>query len=191
MSFRMFRKVMEELRGRRLMAADGLVGTLEDLYFDRAWIVRYLVVHAEHRFLGQRILISPGSMSGAGYTAQGISVASTASEMRDAMTAAVSLPVQPDVAEERPILESALRSVRELAGYSVAARDGFIGHVRDFVIDDGSWYVIEMIADTRSWLPGDSALISPDAVDCIRWRDRAIRIRLTREEVERSPRMPA
>lgn len=173
------------------MAADGLVGTVEDLYFDRAWIVRYLVIHTEHRLLGERILVAPESISGASLTSQGLSVTATAGEVKNAPGVTLNVPVQPDAGEERPVLESALRSVRELASYSVAARDGFIGHVRDFVIDDGSWYVIEMIADTRSWLPGDSALISPDAVDCIRWNERAVRIRLTREEVERSPRMPA
>jgi hypothetical protein len=187
----MLRKVMEELRGRRLIAADGLVGTLEDVYFDRAWTVRYLVVHREHRFLGQRLLIAPKSISGASHTSHGISVAFTASEVKNTPGITLDVPVQPDVAEEHPILESALRSVRELTGYSIAAQDGFIGHIRDFVIDDDGWYVIEIIADTRSWLPGHSALVSPDAVDCIRWKERAVRIRLTREDLERSPRMPS
>jgi hypothetical protein len=32
-----------------------------------------------------------------------------------------------------------LRSAREVTGYAIQARDGALGHVEDFIVDDESW----------------------------------------------------
>jgi len=46
-------------------------------------------------------------------------------------------------------------------GYHIHANDGDIGHVEDYIIDDGSWLVRFMVVATGSWLSGRSVLISP------------------------------
>jgi sporulation protein YlmC with PRC-barrel domain len=43
-----------------------------------------------------------------------------------------------------------LRSTREVIGYHIAASDGEIGHVDDFVINDGSWTVRHIVVDTSN-----------------------------------------
>jgi hypothetical protein len=42
-----------------------------------------------------------------------------------------------------------LRSCKELIGYGIEARDGSIGEVRDFVLDERSWTIRDVVVDTR------------------------------------------
>jgi sporulation protein YlmC with PRC-barrel domain len=83
--------------------------------------------------------------------------------------------------------ESHLRSMHELLGYHIAAKDGEIGHVDDFVIDDDTWMVRYMVVDTRNWIPGKKVLVAPSWVDSVDWGEREARVDLTRAEVENSP----
>lgn len=68
-----------------------------------------------------------------------------------------------------------LQSVREVTGYRIGARDGAIGHVEDFIVDDQSWAIRYLVVDTRDWLPGKRVLIAPaGSPACVgrrgRWR---------------------
>jgi hypothetical protein len=80
-----------------------------------------------------------------------------------------------------------LRSVREVAGYRIAARDGSIGHVQDFVGDDSDWVVRYMVIDTRDWLPGRHVLVSPTWVDGVDWKRGEARMDLDQEQIENAP----
>jgi hypothetical protein len=74
-----------------------------------------------------------------------------------------------------------------VTGYDIAARDGDIGHLDDFLFDDRSWQIRYAVVDTRNWLPGRLVLVSPDWIEGIDWGARRARVRLTREAVESSP----
>jgi hypothetical protein len=50
--------------------------------------------------------------------------------------------------------DPSLRSGRDVTGYYIAARDGDIGHVDDFLVDDRAWAIRYLIVDTRNWWPG-------------------------------------
>jgi uncharacterized protein YrrD len=93
--------------------------------------------------------------------------------------------------EEPPSLaeieEIHLRSAREVTGYHVAATDGGIGHVEDFVFDEGSWAIRYLVVDTRDWWPGRHVLVSPEHVNRTSWPERAVHLDVARIEVERSP----
>ncbi|HKN26757.1 MAG TPA: PRC-barrel domain-containing protein [Roseiarcus sp.] len=52
-----------------------------------------------------------------------------------------------------------------LIGCPVAATDGRIGHVKDFLFDDRNWKVRWMVVDTGHWLPGRKVLIHPSVID--------------------------
>ena len=54
-----------------------------------------------------------------------------------------------------------LHSARTVAGYCLAARDGDIGHVEDFLLDSEAWVIRYIIVDARNWLPGKHVLVSP------------------------------
>jgi len=57
-----------------------------------------------------------------------------------------------------------LFAVSGLQGCPIAASDGRIGAVKDFLFDDRSWKLRWMVVDTGDWLPGRKVLIQPSAM---------------------------
>ena len=97
-------------------------------------------------------------------------------------------PVAEEIAaREREQADPHLRSTREVAGYHVAATDGEIGHVEDFLIDDGTWAINLLGIDTRNWLPGRKVVISPGWLRGVDWPNRRIEVELTREQIKSGP----
>jgi hypothetical protein len=88
-------------------------------------------------------------------------------------------PTEPD--------EIHLRSGREVAGYRVAATDDKIGHVENFLFEDDSWAIRQLVIDTRDWWPGRHVLVSTDHVERVSWPERSVHLRIARADVERSP----
>lgn len=80
-----------------------------------------------------------------------------------------------------------LRSAREVLGYDLQARDGEIGHVDDFLLDEETWALQYLIIDTRDWLPGRRVLIAPHWVEGIVWEESRIHVDLARETIRNSP----
>jgi len=80
-----------------------------------------------------------------------------------------------------------LRSVDAVTGYHVQAKDGTIGHVENFMIDDGRWDVRYLIVDTKNFWPGKRVLLSPHAVTEVDWPGHEIWLNLSRETVRTSP----
>ena len=74
-----------------------------------------------------------------------------------------------------------------LAGLHLHCTNGQLGHVVDFLIDDQTWSVCDLVVDTRNWWPGKHVLIEPGLVASIDWEDREIRLSLPREHVEDRP----
>ncbi len=80
-----------------------------------------------------------------------------------------------------------LRSMREVTGYHIAASDGEVGHVADFLIDEEGWIVRYLEIDTRNWLPGKHVLVSPRWVGAIDWGGRRVAVALTRAQIQEAP----
>jgi sporulation protein YlmC with PRC-barrel domain len=80
-----------------------------------------------------------------------------------------------------------LRSTQEVASYHIAATDGEIGHVEDFILDVDSWTIRYLAIDTRNWLPGKKVIVSPQWIAAIDWAQGKVHIDLSREGVKQSP----
>lgn len=80
-----------------------------------------------------------------------------------------------------------LRSVSVVNGYAIQAKDGEIGHVDDFVVDDETWAIRYMVVDTRNWWPGKKVLISPRWIEGVSWEDSKVSVNLLRETIKLSP----
>ena len=63
------------------------------------------------------------------------------------------------------------RSTKDVTGRTIQARDGEIGHVSDFVVDDEDWAIRYLIVDTRNWWPGKKVLISTQWIERISWEE--------------------
>jgi hypothetical protein len=97
-------------------------------------------------------------------------------------------PGPDDAAIQADLGDQHLRSVAEVTGYHIDAIDGEIGHVEDFLVDDVSWRIHYLNADTTNWWPGENVLISPRSVREIGWSDRLMHLNVTRQKVKDSPR---
>ncbi len=85
-----------------------------------------------------------------------------------------------------------LRKTKELRGYRLAAKDGELGHLKDFYFDDQTWTVRYLVADTGNWLPHRKVLLSPLAVTGLHETPhKAVEVNLTKKQIEDSPSIDA
>ena len=80
-----------------------------------------------------------------------------------------------------------LHNLKQIRGHKLAASDGTIGHVKDFLFDDKTWAIRYLVADTGSWLSGRQVLLSPHAFGGLDHGGKVLSINLTRKQIENSP----
>lgn len=81
-----------------------------------------------------------------------------------------------------------LRSVKEIIGYTMHAKDVEMGKVEDFYFDDQKWCVRYLVAKTGNWLNGRKVLIAPAAFeDKPDWGGKKFPLNLTKEQIKNSP----
>lgn len=80
-----------------------------------------------------------------------------------------------------------LRSAHSVSGYHLHATDGDIGHVSDFLVEDQSWIIRYLKAETSNWWVGKTVLISPRSIGNINWSERTVDVSLTRDAIKASP----
>jgi sporulation protein YlmC with PRC-barrel domain len=171
---RMLHKV-RDLQGDAILAEDGEVGSVDDLYFDdEGWDVRYLVVNTRRWIPGRKILVSPIAIDRERPLADGdIRVELTRAQIARCPTVAAG--------------GANLRSSVEVIGCGIEARDGAIGSVADLVIDDQTWEITDVLVDSREWLPGRLILISPGVIERIDWPEKKVHLRLARQDILQAP----
>jgi len=165
--------------GSSIEGSDGTVGTVEDLMFNGdTWSVRHLVVDAGSWLPYPRVLLSPRAIQQTDWPSRRLSVALSKQQIKDRPPTETDLPVsrRKEIEEakydaygphwSKAMGESVqgatsptLRSVNEVIGYHIEARDGLIGHVEGFIVDDEGrntegWEIRYLIVHTRNWLPG-------------------------------------
>ena len=164
---------VKDLQGDAIRAADGELGSIDDLYFDDdGWDVRYLLVNARRWIPGRKYLVSPIAIDRERALADGdIQVDLTREQISRTPAAA----------------GEALRSSAEVIGCGIEARDGAIGKVADLVVDDETWEITDVLVDSRQWLPGKLLLISPDVIERIDWPQKKVHLRLARRDILQAP----
>jgi hypothetical protein len=71
-----------DLRGYAIRATDGVIGHVDDVYFDdQNWGMRYLVVKTGNWLSGRKVLISPIALGHAGWMARQLPVAMTRAQV--------------------------------------------------------------------------------------------------------------
>lgn len=87
----------------------------------------------------------------------------------------------------RPKGNPYLRSAKDTTNYHIAASDGKIGHLEDFLIDDDAWRIRYLVIDTRNWLPGKKVIVAPGWIREVNWETRTVYVDLTRDAIKASP----
>ncbi len=193
---------------------EGDLGRVKDVLFDREdWKVRYLDVDVGGWLQGRRVILSPEVIVSADYGSQRLVTRLTKEQIEASPPVESHLPVsrrkeieaarhfawgaywanvelshREDESEDDPSLHSA----RSVSGYRVGVSDGDLGHVTDFIVDDGAlkggpWEVRYLVVDTRNWLPGRHVLVPPLWAESIDWNTRHVNFSMAREKIEDSP----
>ena len=85
---------VKDLRGFALLATDGVIGKVDDLYFDdEDWGIRYLVVNTGSWLSNRKVLISPIAVGHAGWMAKRLPVALTRAQVEGS----------PDIDTRKPV----------------------------------------------------------------------------------------
>jgi hypothetical protein len=80
-----------------------------------------------------------------------------------------------------------LRNASVIKGYAIAASDGRLGTVSDFLFDDSSWLIRWVVVDTGKWLSGRKVLLPPSVLGHLDPKAQEFSVRLTMQEVKDSP----
>jgi len=89
--------------------------------------------------------------------------------------------------ESEESYDERLRSVNEVNGYNIAAADGEIGHVDDFIIDDEDWSIRFIVIKTGGWLSGRKTLVAPRWIERISWDESKMFVSLTMDQIASNP----
>jgi sporulation protein YlmC with PRC-barrel domain len=80
-----------------------------------------------------------------------------------------------------------LRNASAIKGYAIAASDGRLGTVSDFLFDDATWLVRWLVVDTGKWLSGRKVLLPPSVLGHLDPKREEFAVRLTMQQVKESP----
>ena len=80
-----------------------------------------------------------------------------------------------------------LLQTSKINGYSIAASDGELGTISDFLFDDVTWSVRWLVVDTGHWLSGRKILLPPSALGSVDAQARDLSVKLTKQQVKDSP----
>jgi uncharacterized protein YrrD len=80
-----------------------------------------------------------------------------------------------------------LRHASAINGYAIAASDGHLGTVSDFLFDDASWLIRWLVVNTGHWLSGRKVLLPPAVLGHLDSVAREFAVRLTKQQVKDSP----
>ena len=80
-----------------------------------------------------------------------------------------------------------LRSTKQITGYLIHAVDGEIGHVKDFIVELGTWLITFLLVDTRNLLAGRKIILSTEKIKRIEWADSEVYVSISRGSIIESP----
>jgi hypothetical protein len=76
-----------------------------------------------------------------------------------------------------------LRSAKAVTDFHIEALDGPLGHVADFMVDDRSWAISEIVVEAGHWYSGKEVLISPSEVDRISYEESKVFVRVSKDDI--------
>ncbi len=131
-----------------------------------------------HKYYGFPFYWGGGAIWGPGMTPGALAAA--------ALTAPV-LEQEEEAERTEHSEESHLRSAEVVTGFTIQARDGDIGHVSDFLFDDESFRINDLVVNTSNWWSGKKVIVPPTWVTKVDWATKEVWVDLKRETIKGSP----
>ena len=92
----------------------------------------------------------------------------------------------PPGAKGRPAVDLHLRATSYVTGFHIHGTDGEIGHIVDFLLDDQTWNLLNLIVDTHTMSGGKKVLIGIGHILQMQWNDAEIYLDETVTDIEKS-----
>lgn len=86
--------------------------------------------------------------------------------------------------------ESTLSAFKETLDYDLAAVDGEMGAMQDFLVDPQTWEIRYVTADIGTLFHKHLVVLSTDWLAGISWAQRQVRTKMTKDRIRSSPPMP-
>ena len=83
--------------------------------------------------------------------------------------------------------EANLRSAKVVTGYQIQAGDDVVGHLDDFLVDDTTWMIRQLVVNTGTRFAGHKVVVSPGIIECISWDESKIHVKATKDEILGAP----
>lgn len=77
-----------------------------------------------------------------------------------------------------------LNSTQAVNGYAIQTKDGAIGHVTGFMVDDQSWAIRELVVETGHWYAGKEILVPTNRVARISYEESKVFVDLSKSDIE-------
>ena len=199
---------MKELFGYAVTATDGTIGKVEDFLFDETTHdVRYVVVDTGGWINRHHVLLAPAAFVSPRWPARDFSIGITCDQVRSSPELVTDAPLSRrheaavhshyewvpywlmhgHGAPTAHVEEVALCRARQIIGYRLHATDYEFGHLSDFIIDDSSWCIPFLIADTEQWWPPQMSMVAMSAFRDINIVAEQVDIALTERLIRESP----
>jgi hypothetical protein len=102
----------------------------------------------------------------------------------------VVVPPPPSTATNRHEVDSHLRSARVVQGYNVEATDGAVGEIADFLIDEKTWGLREIVVETGRWYSENEISIATDKISRISYDKSSVYIDSTMAAIMEAAQVP-
>ena len=80
-----------------------------------------------------------------------------------------------------------LRSTQAVNGYHLQAGEDIVGHVCDFLMDDKSWAINQLVVKIGHRFTGKEVQIPMSQVERISYKESTVFVKLTKDAIEKSP----
>jgi hypothetical protein len=193
----------------RMRASDGELGNVCDLFFDeRTWTIQHVVVSTGGWPPGKRVLVPRELLGRPDWTRAELEIPVLRRDLEEDSLMQIPIPrtyraklrcrpsfvwaYGPGGLARRMIdvLPEHLRSVREINGYRVEARDGRCGVVEGVLFESEDWTLRHVVVGL-GWLPAAHALVPPTSITSVDEPDETVFVALERDAIERARRIEA
>ncbi|MEO8328045.1 MAG: PRC-barrel domain-containing protein [Nitrospirota bacterium] len=196
---------LNKIKNCVVQGTDGIIGNVADMYVnDQTWKIHYMAADTGNWLQGRHVLISTESVVQPHVEIGSFRALVSQAQVEGAPAFEIEKPFSwekereicnyyrwstyyPIDERELSVFPGKLTSVNGLKDFSLLARDGEIGKIINYIIDDANWSVRYLVVDTSKWLAGKKVLISPMWHKSINWQDRMIVVDLDQDQIEHSP----
>lgn len=172
---------IKEFLGLRLLTEDGIIGKVQDFYFNYAdWTIRYLEIKNGPWIFGRKVLIPTTKFGSPDLNSRLLPVSLTKEQIEkdESYNAETLITPQQDY----------LRPISEVIGYQVYGEDGEIGQVDDFIYEEGrTWLIRSLVVKMRKGFFSKKVVIASIFVELINFGKSVTYLNLSKDTMENNP----